>query len=557
MFLGVDVGGTHTDAVLLEEAPDNRAKPLDAAKAKTGKRVIESLTAIFDDLLAGDRAGKLTRLTVSSTLGLNSLLTGTADPVGIMATGGPGLELDPGDWGPLYASLTGQQDHRGHVLEPVDTVEALVTAKDLLAKGAKSLVVASKFGPKNPELEEAMLKAASQASFGPTMAASKLFGGLNFPRRLGGAVLNAAVKTLYDAFIDDLGQIAKKRGLKCPIYILKADGGVMGLDAARERPVLALAAGPAASLLGLWALSDQDSQDDVLMVDMGGTSTDLAVMSRGHPLLTSVGLTLAGRPTLVRGLLTHSIALGGDTDLEPEGGRLVPKPKRRGPALALDPDGLGQRPPTLTDALNVLGYCAIGDPAISKKALEEIAPGQSETLARQALETVLTKVKTEAEAFVERINQQPVYTVSDFLVDWRLEPKRAVFLGGPAETLAPLAGDIMGLPAVAPSGAATANALGAALARPTVEAELYADTDHGLMSAPTLGKQRKINSSYDLETAKRDLLELMGGGSDLRITSAESFYQFHEYGRAGKVIKVTAQSAPGLVARLSSLGGAK
>jgi N-methylhydantoinase A/oxoprolinase/acetone carboxylase beta subunit len=550
MLLGVDVGGTHTDAVLLEAMEDSRVRPLDAAKAKTGLRVIESLTRVFDELLTGDRASRLTRLTVSSTMGLNSLLTDTADPVGVMTTSGPGLDLDPLEWGPLYKALPGQQDHRGHVLETVESDLALEAAKELLAKEAVSLVAASKFGPKNPELEDIMLKAASQVSQGPVMAASRLFGGLNFPRRLGGAILNAAVKRFYDGFLDDLIEITSKRGLKCPIHILKADGGVMSLQAARERPVMALAAGPAASLLGLWALSGSETKDDVLMIDMGGTSTDLAVLSRGHPLLTSVGLTLAGRPTLVRGLLTHSIALGGDTDLVPEDGRLVPKPKRRGPALSLAPNDLGQRPPTFTDVLNVLGYCAIGDPKISKQALEEVAPGKSTDLAQQALETVLTMVKTEAESFVDRINQQPVYTISDFLVDWRLEPKQAVLLGGPAETLGLCAGNILGLPVMAPLGASTANALGAALARPTVEAELYADTDHGLMSAPTLGKQKKINSSYDLEMAKRDLLELMGGGSDLRITSAESFYQFHEYGRAGKVIKVTAQSSPGLVARL-------
>ncbi|MDR3135778.1 MAG: hypothetical protein LBU69_06775, partial [Deltaproteobacteria bacterium] len=251
MFLGIDVGGTHTDAVLLEETSEGLVRPIDASKAKTGQRVIESLAKVFDELLTGDRPSRLTRLTVSSTLGLNSILTNTADPVGVMATGGPGLALDPLDWGPLYRALPGQQDHRGHILETVTTDQALEATKSLVANGASSLVVASKFGPKNPELEDIMLKAASQAFTGPVMAASKLFGGLNFPRRLGGAVLNAAVKRLYDNFIDDLTEIAAKRGLKCPIYILKADGGVMSLDAARERPVLALASGPAASLLGL------------------------------------------------------------------------------------------------------------------------------------------------------------------------------------------------------------------------------------------------------------------------------------------------------------------
>jgi N-methylhydantoinase A/oxoprolinase/acetone carboxylase beta subunit len=556
VFLGVDVGGTHTDAVLLEETKSG-VRPVDAAKARTSVRVIESLARVFDELLTGGRAASLKRLTVSTTLGLNSLLTGAADPVGVMTTGGPGLELDPGPWGPLYRALPAQQDHRGHVVEALDPRLAREAAADLVGRGAATLVVGSKFGPKNTVLEEVMRTAGREVCPGPVMSASALFGGLNFPRRLGGAVLNAAVKRLYDRFLDDLGEVAAARGLGCPVCVLKSDGGVMGLAAARARPVLALTSGPAASLLGLWALSDASGPSeapdpgDVLMVDMGGTSTDLAVFSRGSPLMTSEGLTIAGRPTLVKGLLTHSAALGGDTDLAPVDGRLVPAPVRRGPALALAPGDLGLRPPTLTDALNALGRCAVGDPRVSLRAFELLAPGDPVGLARQGVGAVLEKLADEIKLFLERINQQPVYTVGDFLVDWRLEPNRAVFLGGPAETLAPLAGEALGLACSAPAGAATANALGAALARPTVEAELYADTDHGLMSAPTLGESRKINPSYNLDQAKQDLLDLMGGRPDVRVTSAESFSQFHEYGRAGKVIRVTAQSAPGLVARLA------
>jgi N-methylhydantoinase A/oxoprolinase/acetone carboxylase beta subunit len=266
--------------------------------------------------------------------------------------------------------------------------------------------------------------------------------------------------------------------------------------------------------------------------------------------MTTRGLTIAGRPTLVKGLLTRSIALGGDTDLAFENGRLTPMPRRQGPALSLDPDSLGQRPPTLTDALNVLGRCSLGDPAVSRRAFELLLPGRAEELALQGLEAVLGKLADEAKRFIEDINQQPLYTIHDFVVDWRLDPKQVVFLGGPAETLAPLAEKALERSTMAPAGASTANALGAALAKPTIEAELYADTDHGLMSVPTLGQQRKISSSYDLETAESDLLNIMGRSQDLKITSKECFSQFHEYGRAGKVIKVTAQSSPGLVAHL-------
>jgi hypothetical protein len=236
---------------------------------------------------------------------------------------------------------------------------------------------------------------------------------------------------------------------------------------------------------------------------------------------------------------------------------MVPLPKRRGPALSLAPGDAGQRPPTLTDALNVMGLCAVGDPAVTRSSYEANCPSAAEVPAGQAVRSALDRLAAEVSLFVDRINRQPVYTVSAFLVDWRLAPGRAVILGGPAETLAPLAGEALGLPARAPSGAATANALGAALARPTWEAELYADTDHGVMSVPTLGRRPQINISYRQARAEAELLELMGGDPEVRITSSECFSQFHEYGRAGRVIRVTAQSAPGLIARLNDGGPSK
>ncbi|MDR1546292.1 MAG: hydantoinase/oxoprolinase family protein [Deltaproteobacteria bacterium] len=550
MHLGVDVGGTHTDAVLLGPAGPGRARLLAAAKAQTAERVIEGLTEVLDRLLTGRDPAEIGRLTVSTTLGLNSVLTGTADPVGALVTGGPGLELDPADWGPHFRALPGQQDHRGRVLVPVEPAQARAAAAELAEQKVAALVTASKFGPKNPELEEVMRRAAETVFEGPIMAASRLFGGLNLPRRLAGALLNAAVKRLYEAFIDDLSAVARTFKLSCPIFFLKADGGVMDLQAARERPALALAAGPAASLLGLWASLDEADAEDVLMIDVGGTSTDLAILSRGRPLLVPGGLTLAGRPTLVRGLLTHSLALGGDTDLEPVDGSLRPAPRRRGPALAWRPAEAGQRPPTLTDALNVLGLCRLGEVEASRRAFELLRPGRAAELAREGLDAFLARLAAAVEDFVAQVNSRPVYTVSEFLVDWRLAPRRAHLLGGPAETLAPWAAEALGLPVSAPANAAAANALGAALARPTVEAELYADTAHGTLSVPTLGRRRTIDQRYGLEEAKKELLDCLGG-STAQVTAAECFAQIGDYGRSGRVIRVAAQSAPGLEARLA------
>jgi N-methylhydantoinase A/oxoprolinase/acetone carboxylase beta subunit len=466
-----------------------------------------------------------------------------------LATGGPGLDLDPADWGPLFRRLPGSQDHRGQIIEPLDYQTALEAAKEL-AKEAQTIVVGAKFGPKNPALEKTMLQADLAATTGPVLAASRLFGRLNFARRLGGAVLNGAVQKLYESFLGALRSALAERRLGCEVFVLKADGGVMSVEEALERPVLALAAGPAASLLGLWALSGAaapDQTEDALMIDMGGTSSDLAILSQGRPLLTPEGLTLAGRPTLVRGLLTHSLALGGDTDLTLENGAIAPKAVRRGPALALDPDNAPNRPPTLTDALNVLGRCEVGDPAISTAAFKRLRPAAPpEKTAQEAVDAVLAKLKEAYDDFLARVNDQPVYTISEFLVDYRLEPKKAAILGGPAATLAPLVAEALKLPATAPPEAATANALGAALARPTSEAELYADTAAGTLTIPTLGIQRQIGSRYSLDEAKAELLKAMGEPT-AQIVFAEIFNQVSDYGESGRVMRAKAQTAPGLV----------
>ncbi|MDR1578690.1 MAG: hypothetical protein LBT86_10785 [Deltaproteobacteria bacterium] len=542
MYLGVDVGGTHTDAVLVSEG----FKILTSAKAVTQPQVIDSLHAVLTQLLANRNHRDVKRLTVSTTLGLNSVLTGAAPPVGIMVTGGPGLELDPADWGPLFRALPGSQDHRGQVLASLDYPATLAVAQELAQK-AETLVVGAKFGPKNPVLERTMAQAALAATTS-VIAASRLFGRLNFARRLGGAVLNAAVQKLYENFLADLQKALLDHQLHGEVFVLKADGGVMSVEEAREKPVLALAAGPAASLLGLWALAETttaDPEQDILMIDIGGTSSDLAILSRGKPLLTPEGLTLANRPTLVRGLLTHSLALGGDTDLAYVDGQILPLAQRRGPALSLDPVNAPQRLPTLTDALNVLGLCQVGDVAISYQAFDKMTPGQAQKTARLAVDAVLDKLKRAFEEFLTTVNSQPVYTISEFLVDWRLNPTQAVILGGPAATLAQPLSETLQIPTVAPPEAATANALGAALAKPTTEAELYADTATGSLSVPTLNIQRSISSRYTLDEAKADLLAALG--EEAQITFAEIFNQVSDYGDSGRVMRVRAQTAPGLI----------
>lgn len=538
MYIGIDVGGTHTDAVLADAAS---GRCLASAKARTQAGsvlpgVLEALEKLFarDSGLAAkesapasgrlpDPAG-VRRITVSTTLGLNALLTGNTDPVGMLVLPGPGL--DPRQfWNPdpLFHVLPGAQDHRGRIVaEPSAGAlrEALADCRD---RGARALGVVSKFSPKNPALEQSLALEARQV-FGPDVPVLQGWqcgGSLNFPRRLHTVWCNAALSGINRAFLHDLARSLRERGLTCPLRVLKADAGSFSTGEAALDPASAMGSGPAASLLGVWSLASDGLGEvrdrDILMIDMGGTSTDIAMLAQGQPLLAANGLTVAGRPTLIRTLHTHSLALGGDSDLVCDQGLLRVGPERSGPALALAP-GNGPpfgRAPTLTDALQVLGLCALGDAAVSLAGLTALAAapgcpatvrGNPRALARLALDLCLERLAGAVRALVEEVNARPVYTIRELLVERTLTPSSAVFIGGPATALAPVAQTALGLPVIAPPESAWANALGAALALPTRTAELYADTLLGRMSIPEFGLDRDIDRHYRLDAAKADLL---------------------------------------------------
>ncbi|MDR3037890.1 MAG: hydantoinase/oxoprolinase family protein [Candidatus Adiutrix sp.] len=552
MYLGIDVGGTHTDGAGLDE----NFEIIRTVKIPTRSADIPgSLAEALGRLLAGGDPARVRRLAVSSTLGLNAILTGQADRVGVLAGGGPGLPVEYFGAGPLYEPLSGLQNHLGEILVPQNPAEAREAAARLLEQGAEAFAVISKFGPKNPEAEIIMAEAVrAVAPDKPLTAAGRLVGRLNFPRRLNTAVFNSAVSRLYENFIRDLAAAARDFGLTCPLRLLTADGGALSPEEALAKPALTLASGPAAGLLGLWSLAGLTG--DALMVDIGGTSTDLAIVADGRPLTTAEGLEIAGQPTLIRAFLTRSLALGGDLGLELQAGRVGFAARREGPALALSPEEeAGRRPPTFTDALNVLGLTQVGRTDISRRALAGLDPGSTpEATANLALNRALELIGRAARDFLGQANSRPIYTLGAIRLARPVQPTRAAFLGGPAEALARPVAEALGLKAVIPPYAALANAIGAARSRPSPTAELYADTALGTWSIPALGLSKAIGHDYTLARAETDILaalkDALAGLPEAgppQVTEAESFNQLTGRGRADKVIRVRAQARPGFL----------
>lgn len=583
MYAGLDVGGTHTDAVLVEAAT---GRCLASAKAVTrGHDVLPGILEALERLFTGagsDQQGSgrdpkaVRRLTVSTTLGLNALLTGNTDPVGMLVLPGPGM--DPAlFWGPdpLFRVLPGAQDHRGRIMaapEPEDLAEAFAAFKK---HGAKALGIVCKFSPKNPEMEQTLAEAAAKA-FGPDMPVvlgASCGGSLNFPRRMHTVWCNAALAAVSGNFVRSLAEAVRAMGFSCPLAVLKADAGSFSAQEAALDPAGTMGSGPAASLLGVWALSRRragatpladEETGDTVMIDMGGTSTDIALLAGGYPLLARQGLTAAGRPTLIPALWTTSLALGGDSSLRARAGRLGIGPDRSGPALSLDEDPAASfsRPPTLTDALNVLGLAALGDTTRSRAALGALAASpdcpeegrtSAEALAGCFVQAALERIGTEIASLLADVNARPVYTIRELLLSEPLAPRDVVFIGGPAQALTARAEQVLGLPVRAPEESAFANALGAALARPTKSAELYADTLLGRMTIPDFGVEKAIGKDYRLEDAKADIMaafasaaEGEAGPSEVRIAYAESFAMLDDRGGRGRTLRVRAQRAAGL-----------
>ena len=218
--------------------------------------------------------------------------------------------------------------------------------------------------------------------------------------------------------------------------------------------------------------------------------------------------------------------------------------------------------PTLVDALNVQNVIAFGDVAASFRGMAALAEGTGhdpETLADFAIAAAVNRIREEVAGFVREINDRPVYTITEMLEGRRIEPTKVYVMGGPALALSALLQDAFSQEIVVPENFAVANAVGAALARPTFSVELFADTARGGMVVPSLGVYREVPSGYDLKQAEADasgfLREHMrvSGASEeeapVETVESSSFHMVEDSTFTGRNIRVVCQVRPGVLPR--------
>lgn len=560
MYLGIDAGGTHTDAVLIEGG-----RLRGAAKVPTDhENLPASMAAALEALALPSDLRRVRRVTLGSTLAVNALVQGRTDPVGLALTAGPGLAPGRFALGAHVHVAPGGLDHRGVEVTPLETVPLRDAAAAWHKEGVRVFAVAGKFSPRNPAHEKALAQVLEP--LGHVTQGHQLSGLLNYPRRVASAWYNSAVWRLHNNFVDAVESGLRGMGIHAPAWLLKADGGAVALEASRRHPVDSILSGPAASVMGVLALCDVEG--DSLLLDMGGTTTDVALYASGSPVLDRDGMRVEAdgveRRTHVRALAAQSLGVGGDSRLSVEEDRVRVGPWRDGPAMAF-----GGTVPTLLDALNVLEDAKLigqtgqaGQGARSRQGVAALALEhgmEPMALAHAAVEAAVQTIARGVARLVEHINQRPVYTLTALLEDRAIQPLRVWLVGGPAAMMRGILEKALGLPVHVPPYADVANAVGAALTLPTAELELLADTTRGSAWAPALEWERSITRQYTLDAAREDARNLLlrrmaEEGTDIdqnvEILEADMFATLDESGRGGKDIRVRCQLVPGIVQKV-------
>ncbi len=550
MIIGIDMGGTNIDGVAVRGGQIVRQvkRPVDRSD------YFHSIWSCIKELLQGVKKEEIQRIQLSTTVSTNAIVENRISRVGVILQRGPGLKWQFEHLGENIADVTGSVDHRGIPVSREKAEELAKIKEDFLRNAVEAVAVVGKFSTRNPDFEKRAVDhlrdSFQEVTMGHTMS-----GKLNFPRRVNTAYLNAAVHATFQNFAKNIKEALEREGITAPVYILKADGGTINLKGAMEKPVETILSGPAASLMGMTALLKQQKTDRCLL-DIGGTTTDLFFLVDGVPVFEPLGIEIGGHKTLVRAIYSTSVGLGGDSHVRIENDKLKIGPERKGHAIAF-----GGKDLTPTDALVFLGAMEGEREQESKEAIKSMAKEMQmppEAFAQKIIDTFCKAIKETIEGALEKLNASPVYTIRELLKDRTIKPQSVGVIGGPAKALSQYLERELALPVEYPQNHEIANAIGAALSRPTVEVSLYADTDRAILSIPETGVYEKIDKYYDLKQAKeRALSEVKRAGvvmgfsvdqSGAEITEASSFNMIKGYYGADKNIRVKAQIKPGLIA---------
>ena len=314
--LGVDTGGTYTDAVVY----DGVARAV-VAKAKA--------PTTHDDLAIGIRSAieavlgasavdppAIHMVALSTTLATNALVEGTGRPAALVTIGFDADALDRNGLREAIGSdsviqVAGGHSSHGEPIAELD-VDALATAVDEIAADVDAFAITAQFATRNADHELAARDLIRSRTGKPVTCSHVLSASLGGPKRGVTALLNARLIAMIDDLVSTTGRILTELGVDAPMMIVRGNGSLVSADFVKERPVETILSGPAASLVGAAHLA---AADDVVISDIGGTTTDIAVVRDGLPAFGEEGAIVGGHRTMVEAVMMHTHGLGGDSEV--------------------------------------------------------------------------------------------------------------------------------------------------------------------------------------------------------------------------------------------------
>ncbi len=315
LLLGVDTGGTYTDAVLIR----NEAEVVASAKALTTRAdlaigVREAIDAVMKQ--SGAEPEEIALASLSTTLATNALVEGQGGRVALVFIGFRPSELTKHGLsealkGDPSVVLEGGHNHAGGEAAPLD-IEGLHTFLDAHKDTVSGYAIASQFGTRNPAHELQAARIIAHKTQAPVTCSHQLSAKLNGPKRAVTAVLNARLIGMIDRLIGRTQETLVDLGITAPMMVVRGDGALMSADQARLRPIETILSGPAASIVGARWLT---GADEALVSDIGGTTTDVALLKDGRPAIDPAGARVGGFRTMVEAVAMHTSGLGGDSEV--------------------------------------------------------------------------------------------------------------------------------------------------------------------------------------------------------------------------------------------------
>ncbi|WP_423065102.1 hydantoinase/oxoprolinase N-terminal domain-containing protein [Devosia sp. CN2-171] len=471
--IGIDVGGTNTDAVVMDGTTVIAGvKAATTGDVMTG--VVNALKAVLEaskmDASAIDVVMIGTTHFTNAVVQRRDLAKTAAVRLGLPATASLPPMVDWPEDLKLAIGGTGYLAHGGNefdgrVISPLDEAELLGIAEDIKSKGINTIAITSVFSPVTGEFEKQAGEILAKALPGVHITLSSDIGRIGLLERENAAIMNACLRDLSKHVIEAFRKAITETGIKGRFYLTQNDGTLMDAEFAEKFPVLTFASGPTNSMRGAAFLS---GVADAIVVDIGGTTSDVGSLHKGFPRQATVAVEVGGVRTNFRMPDVFSIGLGGGSHVVDTGDAIKVGPTSVGYRIVTEALIFGGKTLTTSDVVVASGRYELGD----KSKVAHLTP---EFIARTQ-----AKIMSMLEDCVERSRLSP-------------DPLPVIVVGGGSILVD---GPIGGLEVIKPNHFAVANAVGAAIAQVSGEVDrVYALAEIGRDQALADAKERATEAA--------------------------------------------------------------